>query len=158
MAKIFIGPKLRQLRKSAGQTQSYLANELKVSPAYINLIENNQRSISVAVLLALSDIYKIDAKELTSSNEFEALNEIRAIVKDPIFAGQQPDLQEIRAAIENAPNLISQFVDLYNAYQKLAEHTQKTGNTITGISTVIELKELNGRSRLKYPVESVISI
>ena len=30
MAKIFIGPKLRQLRKSAGQTQSYLANELKV--------------------------------------------------------------------------------------------------------------------------------
>ena len=73
MAKIFIGPKLRQLRKSAGQTQSYLANELKVSPAYINLIENNQRSISVAVLLALSDIYKIDAKELTSSNEFEAL-------------------------------------------------------------------------------------
>ena len=136
MAKIFIGPKLRQLRKSAGQTQSYLANELKVSPAYINLIENNQRSISVAVLLALSDIYKIDAKELTSSNEFEALNEIRAIVKDPIFAGQQPDLQEIRAAIENAPNLISQFVDLYNAYQKLAEHTQKTGNTITDVETL----------------------
>ena len=34
----------------------------------------------------------------------------------------------------------------------------KTGNRVTGLSTVIELKELNGRSKLNIPVESVISI
>ena len=40
----------------------------------------------------------------------------------------------------------------------VANLISKTGNTITGLSTVIELKELNGRSRLNYPVESVITI
>ena len=40
----------------------------------------------------------------------------------------------------------------------VANLISKTGNTITGLSTVIELKELNGRSKLKFPVESIISI
>ena len=40
----------------------------------------------------------------------------------------------------------------------VANLINKTGNEITGLSTVIELKELNARSRLKCPVESVISI
>ena len=34
----------------------------------------------------------------------------------------------------------------------------KTGNKISGLSTVVELASLNGRSRLNFPVESVISL
>ena len=34
----------------------------------------------------------------------------------------------------------------------------KTGNKISGLSTVVELTDLNGRSRLDFPVESVISL
>ena len=40
----------------------------------------------------------------------------------------------------------------------VANLISKTSRKITGLSTVIELKELNGRSRLNYPVESVITI
>ena len=40
----------------------------------------------------------------------------------------------------------------------VANLISKTGKMITGLSTVMELTELNGRARLKYPVESVISV
>ena len=35
---------------------------------------------------------------------------------------------------------------------------KKCDKRITGLSTVVELKELNGRSKLDFPVESILSI
>ena len=55
--KNFVGPQLRQLRREHGQTQAGMAQALGLSPAYINLLENNQRSLSVQVLLRLSEVY-----------------------------------------------------------------------------------------------------
>ena len=40
----------------------------------------------------------------------------------------------------------------------VANLISKNGKKITGLSTVIELAELNGRERLKCPVESIIAI
>ena len=54
--KNFVGPQLRQLRREHGQTQAEMARALGLSPAYINLLENNQRSLSVQVLLRLSEV------------------------------------------------------------------------------------------------------
>ena len=45
--KNFVGPQLRQLRRTHEQTQAEMARALGLSPAYINLLENNQRSLSV---------------------------------------------------------------------------------------------------------------
>jgi len=39
--KNFVGPRLRQLRRGRGQTQAEMAAALGLSPAYINLLENN---------------------------------------------------------------------------------------------------------------------
>ena len=40
----------------------------------------------------------------------------------------------------------------------IANLISKTGNNISGLSTVVELTNLKGRSRLNFPVESVISL
>ncbi|MYA90107.1 MAG: helix-turn-helix transcriptional regulator, partial [Boseongicola sp. SB0662_bin_57] len=50
MNKTFVGPQLRQLRRAHKQTQAAMAKMLGVSPAYVNLLENNQRSLSVQML------------------------------------------------------------------------------------------------------------
>ena len=54
MTKTLVGPQLRHLRRRAGHTQAEMARRLGISPAYVNLLENNQRSLSVPVLLALT--------------------------------------------------------------------------------------------------------
>src|SRR3546814_16495430 len=58
--KTLIGPRLRQLRREHRQTQAEMAATLGVSTAYVNLLEDNQRSLSVQMLMALSDAYGVD--------------------------------------------------------------------------------------------------
>lgn len=53
MRKTFLGVKLKTLREQRGLTQVALAQVLKLSPSYVNQLENNERPLSVAVLLRL---------------------------------------------------------------------------------------------------------
>jgi len=45
-----LGVIIRRLRRGQSLTQRDLANKLDISVAYINLIENNRRSITVPIL------------------------------------------------------------------------------------------------------------
>src|SRR6056297_1173020 len=100
MQKTFIGPQLRKLRRDSGETQARMAERLGISAAYVNFLENNQRSVSVQVLLALTDAYGIDWRSLVADTESVRLPELRAAMRDPLFSGEPPDLQELRAAVD----------------------------------------------------------
>ncbi|MDT8326842.1 MAG: short-chain fatty acyl-CoA regulator family protein [Roseovarius sp.] len=117
MSKTLVGPQLRQLRRAHNQTQADMAARLGVSASYVNLLENNQRSLSVKVLLALSDAYGVAWQELINDDEVSKLADLRATVRDPIFTGQRPDLQELRAALDHAPQLVTQFLQLHQNYR-----------------------------------------
>ncbi len=45
--KIFAGPRIRRLRNARGLTQTAMAEGLGISPSYLNLIERNQRPLTV---------------------------------------------------------------------------------------------------------------
>ena len=62
--KIFAGPKVRRIRNSLGLTQTAMAEGLSISPSYLNLIERNQRPLTVQLLLRLASVYKIDLDDL----------------------------------------------------------------------------------------------
>ena len=49
--KAMLGHKLRRLRRDRGETQAQMAERLGISASYLNLIENNQRPITVDLLL-----------------------------------------------------------------------------------------------------------
>ena len=44
--KIFAGARVRRLRRELGLTQMAMAEDLGISPSYLNLIERNQRPLS----------------------------------------------------------------------------------------------------------------
>ncbi len=117
MRKTLVGPRLRQLRREHGQTQSEMASQLNISPAYVNLLENNQRSLSVQVLMALTEGYGVDWRDLINDNDVTRLADLRAAVRDPMFPEDRPDLQELRAAIDHAPKLVDHFLKLYQSHR-----------------------------------------
>ena len=45
--KLMVGHKLRRLRKEHGLTQAQMAEEIGISTSYLNLIERNQRPVTV---------------------------------------------------------------------------------------------------------------
>ena len=101
MRKTFIGPRLRQLRRDSGQTQAQMAEKLGISPAYVNLLEKNQRSLSVQVLMALSDQYNVDWRDVVLEKNTTVLSDLRNLLQDPLFSSNPPDLDELRAAIDH---------------------------------------------------------
>ena len=62
--KIFAGPRIRRIRNGKGLTQTAMAEGLGISPSYLNLIERNQRPLTVQLILKLASVYKVDPKEL----------------------------------------------------------------------------------------------
>ena len=126
MQKTFVGPQLRQLRRAHKQTQAEMAKVLGISPAYVNLLENNQRSLSVQMLMALSDKYAIDWRELVQDPSSNVLAELRSVLQDPIFS-ETPDLQELRAAVDHAPGLVDNFLQIYRTHRTTLDKMLRQG-------------------------------
>ncbi|MEM8581400.1 MAG: short-chain fatty acyl-CoA regulator family protein [Pseudomonadota bacterium] len=128
MRKTLVGPQLRQLRRERKQTQAEMAKALGVSPAYVNLLENNQRALSVQVLMALTETYNVDWRNLIKDDGATRLSDLRRAVQDPLFGGKAPDLQELRAAIDHAPKLVDRFLELHQTHRTTVEKVMRMGS------------------------------
>jgi predicted transcriptional regulator/DNA-binding XRE family transcriptional regulator len=128
LRKTLIGPRMRQLRREHKQTQAEMARALGVSTAYVNLLENNQRSLSVQMLMALSDAYGVDWRDLIKDESSTLLADLRNAVQDPVFGKAPPDLQELRAAIDHAPRLVGHFLQLYRSHRSALEKMMRLGS------------------------------
>jgi len=115
--KIFAGPRIRRIRNQLGLTQTAMAEELEISPSYLNLIERNQRPLTVQLLLKLATTYKLDLDELRGEGpgSHAALKEV---FSDALLAGELPGDQELVEIAEAAPNAAAGILKLYKAYRE----------------------------------------
>lgn len=116
MKKTFIGPRLRRLRTERGETQAQMGKALGISTSYVNLLEKNERSVSVQVLLKLFDAYDVDWRDIAEDEDTSSLSDLRAALQDPIFEAARPDLTQLRAALSHSPDLAESFLKLHRAY------------------------------------------
>lgn len=127
MQKTFIGPHLRRLRLDRNETQGAMARALGISPSYVNLLENNERSVSVQVLLKLFDAYGVDWREIAEEDGSGQLADLRAALQDPLFADARPDLTQLRAALVHAPDLAAAFLRLHRSWQAATDQLLALG-------------------------------
>lgn len=118
--KVFLGPRLRRIRNGLGLTQTAMATELNISPSYLNLIERNQRPLTVPLIIKLSSVYKIDPQELQVEGA-GTLSALKEVFADPLLVGELPGDQELVEVTDAAPNAASGIVKLYRAYREQHE-------------------------------------
>jgi XRE family transcriptional regulator, fatty acid utilization regulator len=118
--KIFAGPRVRRLRNGLELTQTAMAEALGISPSYLNLIERNQRPLTVQLLLKLSSVFKIDLDELQGETTASA-TALKEVFSDPLLAGELPGDQELIEIADAAPNAAAGIVKLYRAFREQAE-------------------------------------
>ena len=136
MQKTFIGPHLRRLRLDRGETQAQMARALGISASYVNLLENNERSVSVQVLLRLFEAYGVDWHEIAEEDSASQLADLRAALHDPLFAAGRPDLPQLRAALVHSPGLVEAFLKLHRAHQATSDQLLSlAGSTSAGVTT-----------------------
>ena len=117
--KIFAGPRVRRIRNGLGLTQTAMAEALEISPSYLNLIERNQRPLTVQLLLKLAAVYKVDLDELQGEAGGTA-SQLREVFADALLAGEVPGDHELIEVAEAAPNAANGIVKLYRAYREQA--------------------------------------
>lgn len=120
-AKLFIGRKVREIREGVKLTQAAFAERLGVSTSYLNQIENNQRSTSAAVLLALAERFAVDIASIAQSDHDRVLSALVETLADPVFDGYAPNLQELKLVAQNAPGFAKALLDVHQAYSRNGE-------------------------------------
>src|SRR3954468_3112151 len=79
MTKAYMGVRLKALREEQGLTQAALATSLKISPSYLNQIENDQRPLTVPVLLRLQVAHGINLQLFSEDENAHRLGELQTV-------------------------------------------------------------------------------
>jgi XRE family transcriptional regulator, fatty acid utilization regulator len=114
--KLFLGARLKRLRRELGLTQTRMAEDLGVSPSYLNLLERNQRPVTAQVLLRLAEAYDLDLKSLSSDPESASATGLSEVFSDQMFRDLGVARHEIAEVADSAPGVSEAIVRLYRAY------------------------------------------
>jgi len=114
--KLFLGPRLRRLRRELGLTQTRMAEDLGVSPSYLNHLERNQRPVTAQILLRLAEVYDVDIRSLSSDQEAAGARDLAEVFADPLFRDLGVARHEVAEVAENAPTVADAIARLYRAY------------------------------------------
>ena len=110
--KIFAGPVLRRLRRKQGMTQLAMAETLDISPSYLNLIERNQRPLTAAIMLRLTERFDIDLRGLSGEQSGAHLAALRRVMADPLLADLDIDSAELEELATGSPMVAQALVRL----------------------------------------------
>ncbi len=114
--KLFLGGKLRRLRKELALNQSAMAAELGLSPSYLNHLERNQRPLTAQVLLRMADVYDVDLKSFTAEGDGTGTEALAEIFADPMFGDLAVPRYELVEIADNAPAAADAIARLYDAF------------------------------------------
>jgi predicted transcriptional regulator/DNA-binding XRE family transcriptional regulator len=149
--KIFAGPRIRRMRNGKGLTQTAMAEGLGISPSYLNLIERNQRPLTVQLLLRLASVYKVEIDELQSSSD-NVVGALKEVFSDPLLAGELPGDRELIEIADAAPNAAAAVVKLFRAYREQADRLSDLSDLLAREGRVTAL------SGARLPIDEVHEI
>ena len=124
--KILVGHKLRRYRKTIGLSQTTMADALEISPSYLNLLEHNQRPLTVGLLLRLGNSFDIDLKDFAEDDTASLSTGMSEIFADPLLADEQVPRREIQDMITAAPGAARGLITLFQAYRKIRDELEAT--------------------------------
>ena len=111
-----LGVIVRRLRRGQSLTQKDLANKLDISVAYINLIENNRRNITVPILLKVAKLFNIELSELTNDYNKQLNSDLMDVFSDNIFEEHELKNNDIKDFCINSPIVGDAVRTLYDKY------------------------------------------
>ena len=114
--KLFLGGRLKRLRRDLALTQTAMAVDLGVSPSYLNHIERNQRPVSAQLLLRLAETYDVDLRTFGASGGPATESELAEAFADPLFQGLPVPRHEIVQLAEDQPAVADALLRLYRTF------------------------------------------
>ena len=122
--KTLLGQKIRRLRQDRGLTQQQMAGELGISASYLNLIEHDERPVTVSLLLKLGEKFGVDLNALTDDAERQLAAALSEVFADAGLREGGVDSNEIARLVGAAPRAARAIADLYRALRAARDDAQ----------------------------------
>jgi len=124
-----IGPKIKAFRRQLGIQANKLAEQLKISPSYLNLIEGGKRRIDGDLLLKVCQELKIELSDLTSKSDLNLANNISELLDDKLFEDLDILGPEVQDLVNTNPKIARALIKLGDNFkQKDHEMINKVEN------------------------------
>ena len=133
--KAMLGHKIRRFRIDQGLSQTEMAAQIGISPSYLNLIEHNQRPVTVPLLFKLGNAFEIDLKEFAEDDDQRLAAGLSEVFGGPLFEGQGVSDREMRELVAAAPAAAQGVLTLYRAYRRIWENAQVLAHEAGGDGT-----------------------
>jgi len=115
---LYLGPRLRRLRRELGLTQQGMADDLAISPSYVALLERNQRPLTADMLVRLARTYRLDISDLASDSADDYGRRLADVLRDPIFADIDLPALEVADLAISFPGISEALLRLHRAYSR----------------------------------------
>jgi len=126
--KLLLGARLKRLRRDRGLNQSGMAEQLGISPSYLNHLERNQRPVTAGILLRLAESFDVDVKAFASDGgDGAGANQLTEIFSDGMLSDLGVSRYELIELADNAPSVAEGITRLYTALREL--HRQPAGES-----------------------------
>ncbi len=100
--RLFIGPKVRQLRLDNRMDQKAMAQTLGISVSYLSQLENDDRPLTAKVKAAFASAFPLDWSSFDERQEEQLLGAFNWALNDPA-TGSPPDPDRPSACTCNSP-------------------------------------------------------
>ncbi|KQP35488.1 short-chain fatty acyl-CoA regulator family protein [Pseudorhodoferax sp. Leaf274] len=121
MKKTFMGVRLRKMRAERGLSQVAMAHALGLSPSYLNQIEQNQRPLTVPVLLRIHATLGVDIQQFSEDEEARLVAGLQEALAD---APEPVALAEIKEIAAQMPAVGRAVVALYRRNQAALDQVE----------------------------------
>jgi predicted transcriptional regulator/transcriptional regulator with XRE-family HTH domain len=127
--KLFLGARLKRLRRERGLNQSQMAEQLGVSGSYLNHLERNQRPVTAGILLRLAEAFDVDVKAFAAETGEGGATQLGEIFSDPMLADLSISRYELVELADNAPAIAEGIARLYTALRERQRHGEEEPDT-----------------------------
>ena len=124
-----IGPKIKAFRRQLGLQANKFAEQLNISPSYLNLIESSKRKIDGDLLIKISKELRVDLSDLTSKSDLNLENDISDLLDDQLFDDLDILGPEVKDLVNSNPKIAKALIKLGDNFrQKDHEIVNKVEN------------------------------
>tara|TARA_Y100000996_G_scaffold330745_1_gene266963 strand:+ start:1439 stop:3133 length:1695 start_codon:yes stop_codon:yes gene_type:complete len=124
-----IGPKIKAFRRQLGLQANKFAEQLGISPSYLNLIEGGKRKIDGNLLIKISKELRVELSDLTSKSDINLENDISELLDDQLFEDLDILGPEVKDLVSTNPKIARALIKLGDNFkQKDHELVNKVEN------------------------------
>ncbi len=127
-----LGNRIRRLRTGNRDTQARLAGRLGISASYLNLIENDRRPLTPALLGRLAEAYGIDEQIFLADAPARLRADLASIVEDPLYPGPRLGERALTELAATLPEAGRALLALFRAYLATRREAAGLGERLAG--------------------------